>query len=214
MPGAAENAASATNFSGGTRWVSALTVTTRTRGRSSAPRLRASRASAVMRCDEIAAIGRNAVVGLAIPRGKEQRLDLGRGEAERVDEALGARAVAGDEDQRRGAGLAGAREAPRQRGDDESVETFGRAAERDGAAGGEALDGRSERFHVVSASLSDAAGARRRRAKQRRVEGRRDRRFAGDPRQQFGIGRVEQALEFVEFGLAHRRQIRRRRNGP
>ena len=48
-------------------------------------------------------IGRDAVVGLAVPRGKEQRLDLGRGEAERVDEALGARAVAGDEDQRRAA---------------------------------------------------------------------------------------------------------------
>jgi hypothetical protein len=57
LPGAAENAASATNFSGGARWVSALTVTTTTRGRSSAPRLRASRASTVMRCDEMAGLG-------------------------------------------------------------------------------------------------------------------------------------------------------------
>ena len=57
LPGAAEKAASATKFSGGARWVSALTVTTRTRGRSSAPRVRASRASTVMRCAEIAALG-------------------------------------------------------------------------------------------------------------------------------------------------------------
>ncbi len=109
---------------------------------------------------------------------------------------------------RRAAALAGAGQTARQRGDDEGVETLGRAAERDGAAGGEARDGRSERSHGVSASLSDAAGARRRRAKQRRVERRRNWRFAGDPRQQLGIGRIEQALEFVEFGLAHRRQIR------
>ena len=44
-------------LSGGTRCVSALTETTRTRGRSTAPRVRASRASAVMRSAEIAALG-------------------------------------------------------------------------------------------------------------------------------------------------------------
>ena len=57
LPGAAEKAAEATYFRGGTRWVRALTEPTRMRGRSSAPRERASRASAVMRSAEIAAFG-------------------------------------------------------------------------------------------------------------------------------------------------------------
>ncbi len=70
-----------------------------------------------------------------------QRLDLGRGEGERVDEGLRAHAVAGDEDERRRARLAGRRERARELGDDEGVVAFGRAAERDGAAFGEAADG-------------------------------------------------------------------------
>ena len=74
-----------------------------------------------MRCAEVAGVGRNAVVGLAVPRRKQQRLDLGRGEAERVDEGLGARGVAGDEHQRRAAALAGPRQTARQFGDDERV---------------------------------------------------------------------------------------------
>ena len=57
LPGAAEKAAPATNFSGGTRCARPLTVTTSARGRSSAPRVRASRAKAVMRCAETAALG-------------------------------------------------------------------------------------------------------------------------------------------------------------
>ena len=47
LPGAAEKAADATNGFGGTRCVIALTVATSTRGRSAAPRVKASRASAV-----------------------------------------------------------------------------------------------------------------------------------------------------------------------
>ena len=57
LPGAAEKAAEATNAFGGTRCVIALTVTTSTRGRSAAPRVKARRARAVMRCAEIAAFG-------------------------------------------------------------------------------------------------------------------------------------------------------------
>ena len=45
------------NLSGGTRWVSALTEPTRMRGRSTAPFVRASRASTVIRSAEIAALG-------------------------------------------------------------------------------------------------------------------------------------------------------------
>ena len=57
LPGAAEKAADATNAFGGRRCVIALTVATSTRGRSIAPRVSASRASAVMRCAAIAALG-------------------------------------------------------------------------------------------------------------------------------------------------------------
>ena len=92
-------------------------------------------------------VGRNAVVGLAIPGRQVERLDLRRGEAQRVDEALRAHAVARDENQRGGALLTGARETAREFGDDEGVEPFGRAAQRNGAALSEAADGRGERFH-------------------------------------------------------------------
>ena len=70
-----------------------------------------------------------------------QRLDLGRGEAERVDERLGAQTVTSDEDQRDSPLLAGLRERAREVGDDESVVALGRARERDGAALLEAAKG-------------------------------------------------------------------------
>ena len=57
LPGAAEKAADAMNLSGGARWVSALTVPTRMRGRSTAPRVRASRASTAIRSADTAAFG-------------------------------------------------------------------------------------------------------------------------------------------------------------
>ena len=56
-PAPPRSAAEATNAFGGTRCVIALTVATSTRGRSAAPRVKASRASAVMRCAAIAALG-------------------------------------------------------------------------------------------------------------------------------------------------------------
>ena len=57
LPGAAEKVSDAILARGGTRWTRALTVVDRMRGRPSAPRERASRASVVMRCAVIAAFG-------------------------------------------------------------------------------------------------------------------------------------------------------------
>ena len=86
-----------------------------------------------------------------------QRLDLGRGEGERIDEGLGAQAVAGDEDKRHGAVLAGLGEGARQLGDDEGVIALGRARQRDGAALLEAANGGSEEVHGVSSALAGAS---------------------------------------------------------
>ena len=79
-------------------------------------------------------VGRDAIVGLAVPRRQMQRLDLGRGEAERVAEGLRPHAVARDEHERSRAPLAGFRQPARELGDDEGVVALRSAAERDGAA--------------------------------------------------------------------------------
>ena len=76
-----------------------------------------------------------------------QRLDLGRGEAERVDQGLSAQTVAGDEGERHGAPLAGLRERARQLGDDERVVALRRARQRDGAALLEPANGGSKQAH-------------------------------------------------------------------
>ena len=52
-------------------------------------------------------VGRHAVVGLAVPRGQIERLDLRGGEGQRIDEGLRPEAVPGDEDERRRAAFAG-----------------------------------------------------------------------------------------------------------
>ena len=93
-----------------------------------------------------------------------QRLDLGRGEAERIDERLRAQAVAGDEDERHGAALAGLGEGARQLGDDEGVITLGRARQRDGAALLEATNGGSDGAHGVSSAPLGASRNPHRRA--------------------------------------------------
>ena len=86
LPGAAEKAAEATYFIGGTRWVSALTE----RDEDARPLDRAAGAREPRERGH--AFGRNGgvrrhpVVGLAVPRRQIERFDLGRGEAERVDE--------------------------------------------------------------------------------------------------------------------------------
>ena len=94
-----------------------------------------------------------------------QRLDFGRSEAERVDERLRAKAVAGDEDQRHRAALAVLCEGPRQLGDDEGVIALGRARQRDGAALLEAADGGSDGGHSVSSAPLGASRNPYRRAK-------------------------------------------------
>ena len=77
---------------------SALTVSTRMRGRSSAPRVRASRASTVMRCGGDRRVGRDAVVGLAIPGREDSSASIsGAAKASASMNALRALAVARDE---------------------------------------------------------------------------------------------------------------------
>ena len=76
-----------------------------------------------------------------------QRLDLGRGEGERIDEGLGAQAVAGGEHKRHGPVLAGPGEGVGQLGDDEGVIALGRARQRDGAALLEPANGGSDGTH-------------------------------------------------------------------
>jgi len=101
-----------------------------------------------------------------------ERLDLRRGEGERIDEALRALAIARDEAQRHRARLAGFRQSQREIGNDESVKAFGRCGKRDRAPFGKAADGmaepaggRDELVHGRRASLAKASrGARRSRA--------------------------------------------------
>ena len=61
-------------------------------------------------------------------------LDLRRGERERLDEALGAQSVAGDEGQRHGPALGVLGQRAGKFRQHEGVVTFGRAGERDRAA--------------------------------------------------------------------------------
>ena len=77
------------------------------RGRSMAPRLLREPRQHGHALGRNRGVGRDAIVGLAVPRRQMQRLDLGRGEGQRVDEGLRAHAVARDEDKRDGALLAG-----------------------------------------------------------------------------------------------------------
>src|ERR1700721_1632495 len=101
-----------------------------------------------------------------------QRLDLRRGEGQRVDEALRALPVARDEAQRDRALLARLGEREGEIGDNERVKPFGDRGERDGAPLGEAADGlgeaawrRGELVHERKASLAKASrGAWRSRA--------------------------------------------------
>ena len=156
---------------GGTRCVSALTVATRMRGRSlGAARQREPRERGhALRGDR--GVGRDAVVGLAVPGRQHERLDLRRGEGERVDEILRADRIAGEEGQRDGAVLRLARERAREIGDDEGVEPLGRAGERDRRSAGGAASrrrrGRSRGF------APPARGAAAQFGEQRRVEARR-----------------------------------------
>ena len=155
LPGAAEKLSLATLSRGGTRCRMALTVVDRMRGLS-AEDLRAREA----RQDQHAArrdggIGRHAVIGLAVPGGELQHLDVGRREGDGVAERLGALALAGDMDQHGGPLGAGAGQRAGEIGHDEAVEPVRHMAQRD--------------VRIALQRLDDARhlGERRRRADRR-----------------------------------------------
>ena len=85
-----------------------------------------------------------------------QRLDLGRGEAERVNQALGAKTVAGEKDEGHGALNAGLGERARQLGDDKRIVALGRARQRDDAALREPANGGSKQAHGDFSALISA----------------------------------------------------------
>ena len=158
-------------------------------------------------------VGRDAVVGLAVPGRQMQRLDLGRGEAERVNQALGAKTVAGEKDEGHGALLAGLGERARQLGDDKRIVALGGARQRDDAALREPANGGSKQAHgdfsaLISALFGASREEPRRRARRAMSKLRRRRLSADDPGERLWIGGVEQKLERVELALAHRRQMR------
>ena len=151
LPGAAENVSAAMRSRGGTRCTAALMVVDRMRGRSSDERERASRASAVMRCAVMPACGRHAVVGLAIPGREDQNFDLGRDELKRVLERLLALPIARHVDEN--GRPAAPRQAPRQIGDGERIETVRNARERQAVASFEGVDGVGQGgFHWIGLS--------------------------------------------------------------
>ena len=89
-------------------------------------------------------VGGNAVVGLAIPRRKFQRLDLRRGKSDRLAERAGALPVARDMDEDRRALLALDGERLRQLGGDEGIVAVGDGGEGQRAALGQFGNGAGE----------------------------------------------------------------------
>ncbi len=79
-------------------------------------------------------VGRYPVIGLAIPSGKIEQLDVRRGESQRLAEGAGALAVAGDMDERDSPAFRVPRERPRQIGGAKRVEAIGHGGERERAA--------------------------------------------------------------------------------
>ena len=119
---------------GGTRWASAATVVSSRRGfskrgaRAGEPRQRRH----ALRGD--GGVGRDAVVGLAVPGREFEDFRVRRREDKRLAEGAQALAVARDMDQRAGAPLSGLGEAAREIGGDEGVETVRRARQDQRAA--------------------------------------------------------------------------------
>ncbi len=145
-------------------------------------------------------VGRDAVVGLAVPGRQHKRLDLGRGEGERVDEALRAHGIAREEGQRDGAPLGVAGERAHEIGDDEGVEAFRRAGERNGGRLAEPRGGGDGGVHAVGAAFSFANSGVSKRAGEGGL--------AGEPGEDFGSGSVEPGLDLVELGLGEVSQMR------
>ena len=88
LPGAAEKLRAAISSRGGTRWGSAFTVVERMRGRSSAVRERARRERTRHPPRRDSPVGRDAIIGLAVPGRKIEDLDLRRGKAQRFAEGM------------------------------------------------------------------------------------------------------------------------------
>ena len=122
----------------GTRCSAALTVVSRTDGRSR-PLSRASRDSVVMRCADDAGMRRHAVVGQAVPGRELQHLDVGREERERARERRHARAVAADHQQAGRRRVRPRRDRAREIGDDQAFGAVGDAGERQRLAGRRAV---------------------------------------------------------------------------
>ncbi len=101
---------------------------------------RASRASAVMRREAIAALG-DAVIGLAVPAGQVENFDEGRGEAQRLAKPSRARRVARDMHEDGRLALGSFRQRAREIAGDEGVEPLGRVGEKQLVAGLQSREG-------------------------------------------------------------------------
>ncbi len=96
----------------------------------------------------------------------------------------------------------------REIGDDEGIVTLGRTRERDGVALSETpRDGIDEIHAPLSARLSASRGAAQRRVKRGVSWSAGIASDAGDPVEDLRVGDFEQALEFVDLGVAHGGQI-------
>jgi len=133
-----------------------------------------------------------------------QRLDVGRGEAQRVDEALRAHAVAATKVERDRALFASFRQRARELGDNEGVEPFGRARQRNRAALGKAQREGVAGVHVACVRSRKPGAARRADAGTAACRIRRASRTSFVIHESISDRHVEPALEFVEFAVAHR----------
>ena len=94
-------------------------------------------------------IGRDAIIGLAIPGGEFQRLDVGRGEGQHLHEGAGALPIARHMHEGDGAILRGAGEHAREIGGHHRVEAIGDGGQGEGSALGEMIGGAFEVSHAL-----------------------------------------------------------------
>ena len=140
LPGAAENVSAAMRARGGTRCNRQSTVVATTRGRSREDFERARRASAVMRREAIGGVGRDAVIGLAVPAGQIEDFEKGAQKRSASRNAPNAARRARHARRRRLAlGVGGQR--ARQIGGDEGVEALGSVGEEEIFAGLQSREG-------------------------------------------------------------------------
>ena len=94
-------------------------------------------------------IGRDAIIGLAIPGGELQRLDVGRGEGQHLHEGAGALSIARHMHEGDGAILRGAGEHAREIGGHHRVEAIGDGGQGERSALGELIGGAFEVGHAL-----------------------------------------------------------------